>query len=138
MLQNFFVPELFKFYMQHNLDPSAFYMMQSGAPSHTTCNAQVDVIDYIRSQFGQQTIGELLGEHWPARSPDLTPCDFFLWSYLKEEVYREGPHTNLAVLESSIRDALQSIPKDFLRRACTSSVLKRMEELRKKRGAHIE
>ena len=24
---------------------------------------------------------------WPARSPDLTPCDFFLWSYLKAKVY---------------------------------------------------
>jgi hypothetical protein len=21
---------------------------------------------------------------WPPRSPDLTPCDFFLWGYVKE------------------------------------------------------
>ena len=28
------------------------------------------------------------GSHeWPARSPDLTPCDFFLWGWLKEQVY---------------------------------------------------
>ena len=24
---------------------------------------------------------------WPARSPDLTPCDFFLWGYIKDKVY---------------------------------------------------
>jgi hypothetical protein len=22
---------------------------------------------------------------WPPRSPDLTPCDFFLWGYVKEQ-----------------------------------------------------
>ena len=25
---------------------------------------------------------------WPPRSPDLNPLDFFLWGYLKTEVYR--------------------------------------------------
>ena len=25
---------------------------------------------------------------WPPRSPDLTPLDFFVWSFLKQEVYR--------------------------------------------------
>ncbi|GBL93529.1 hypothetical protein AVEN_59716-1 [Araneus ventricosus] len=24
---------------------------------------------------------------WPPRLPDLTPCDFFLWGYVKEKVY---------------------------------------------------
>jgi hypothetical protein len=23
---------------------------------------------------------------WPPRSPDLTPCDLFLWGYVKEKV----------------------------------------------------
>ncbi|EZA47264.1 hypothetical protein X777_16427, partial [Ooceraea biroi] len=30
---------------------------------------------------------------WPARSPDLTPLDFFLWGHLKNEVYRDIPTT---------------------------------------------
>ena len=25
---------------------------------------------------------------WPARSPDLSPCDVFLWGYLKEKVFK--------------------------------------------------
>jgi hypothetical protein len=24
---------------------------------------------------------------WPRQSPDLTPCDFFLWGYVKEQVF---------------------------------------------------
>ena len=24
---------------------------------------------------------------WPPRSPDATPCDFFLWDYVKDQVY---------------------------------------------------
>ncbi|GBM20352.1 hypothetical protein AVEN_195900-1 [Araneus ventricosus] len=24
---------------------------------------------------------------WPLRSPDLTPCDFFLWGHVKDKVY---------------------------------------------------
>jgi hypothetical protein len=28
---------------------------------------------------------------WPARSPDLTPPDFFLWGAIKERVFRERP-----------------------------------------------
>jgi hypothetical protein len=28
---------------------------------------------------------------WPARSPDLSPCDFFLWGYPKEKVFKHRP-----------------------------------------------
>ena len=31
--------------------------------------------------------------HWPARSPDLSACDFFLWGYLKSQVFKApAPH----------------------------------------------
>ena len=29
---------------------------------------------------------------WPARSPDLSVCDCFLWAYLKSSVYLTKPH----------------------------------------------
>jgi hypothetical protein len=29
---------------------------------------------------------------WPAQSPDLTPCDIYLWGNLKDKVYRMNPH----------------------------------------------
>jgi hypothetical protein len=37
-------------------------------------NGNVDPVDLI---FGP----------WAARFPDLTPCDYFLWGYLKDKVF---------------------------------------------------
>ena len=45
---------------------------------------------------------------WPARSPDLTPCDFFLWGYLKAKVYARRPGT-IEQLEA-IRQEVAAIP----------------------------
>ena len=41
------------------------------------------------------------GIDWPARSPDLNNCDFFLWGYLKSKVYCPKPRT-LDDLENNI------------------------------------
>jgi hypothetical protein len=30
---------------------------------------------------------------WPARSPDLNPCDFYMWGNLKHKVYSNIPHS---------------------------------------------
>jgi hypothetical protein len=30
---------------------------------------------------------------WPACSPGLTSCDFYLWRIWKEKVYRTNPNT---------------------------------------------
>ncbi|GBN95789.1 hypothetical protein AVEN_79655-1 [Araneus ventricosus] len=38
------------------------------------------------------------GMDWPPFFPDLTPCDFFLWEYLKDQVHCHNPQT-LAELE---------------------------------------
>ncbi|KAL1509836.1 hypothetical protein ABEB36_004513 [Hypothenemus hampei] len=52
---------------------------------------------------------------WPARSPDLAPCDFFLWGYLKSLVYNDRPRT-LPHLKNNIRQAIANIPIDMLER----------------------
>ena len=73
---------------------------------------------------------------YSARSPDLTPCDFFLWGYLKEQVYQTDP-TDIDALEISIRHTIQHIPADFIRKAC-HSVTQRIDKLIKNKGRHIE
>jgi len=52
---------------------------------------------------------------WPARSPDLTPCDYFLWGYLKAEVFKHRPRT-LQTLKDAIRLEVARIPHDMLDR----------------------
>ena len=38
-------------------------------------------------QNGSHIIGLGHGIEWLPQSPDLTPCDYFLWGYLKNKVY---------------------------------------------------
>ena len=52
---------------------------------------------------------------WPPRSPDMTPCDFFLWGYVKERVYVPSLHADLDVLTNRITAAVKSVTEDTLR-----------------------
>ena len=52
---------------------------------------------------------------WPARSPDLSPCDVFLWGYLKEKVLKHCPRS-LEDLKERIQQEIDSIPPELTRR----------------------
>ena len=47
------------------------------------------------------------------RSPDLTPCDFFLWGYLKAKVYEQRPLT-LEALKEAIRQEVAAITPEMI------------------------
>ncbi|GFG33206.1 hypothetical protein Cfor_02512, partial [Coptotermes formosanus] len=53
---------------------------------------------------------------WPPRSPDLTPCDFFLWGFVKGSVYVPPLPVSLTELRDRITHALQTITADMLHR----------------------
>ena len=78
------------------------------------------------------------GSHeWPAISHELTPHDFFLWYWLKEQVYSTKPRS-LEELEGRIREVvMSSIPQEFLMRS-VDAVHGRFEKLVANDGAHIE
>ena len=42
--------------------------------------------DYLSTKFIEK-------KKWLPRSPDLDPCDFYLWGYLKYVVYNPLPKT---------------------------------------------
>jgi hypothetical protein len=52
---------------------------------------------------------------WPARSPDLSPCDFFLWGYLKEKVFKHHPRS-LEDLKERIQQEIDAILPDLTQR----------------------
>jgi len=52
---------------------------------------------------------------WPAQSPDLSPCDVFLWGYLKEKVFKHRPRS-LEDLKERIQQEIDSIPTELTRR----------------------
>ena len=59
------------------------------------------------------------GVDWSPHSPDLNPCDFWLWGYLKSLVYKPMP-SNLAALIERIKSECQKIPSDMIRRSVLS------------------
>jgi len=48
---------------------------------------------FLDEAFQQRWLGRCGPYVWQARSPDLTPLDFFVWGYLKNEVYKRKPET---------------------------------------------
>jgi hypothetical protein len=56
------------------------YFMQVGATAHT-------------ATYSINVLNEVFEGLWPARSPDLNPCDFYLCGNLKDKVYSNNPHT---------------------------------------------
>ena len=49
---------------------------------------------------------------WPPRSPDLTPCDFFLWGFVKDTVFVPP----LQDLRNRITAAVALVDRDMLTR----------------------
>lgn len=45
----------------------------------------------LRNGFEHQIISCYSNISWPACSPDLSSCDFFLWGYLKSKVFQTHP-----------------------------------------------
>ena len=82
--------------------------------SKAPCNLQTSSNDTSSPGKGTGSFS-LRCDALEARSPDLAPCDFFLWGYLKSIVYNDRPRT-LAHLKTNIRNAIAEIPVGMLQR----------------------
>ena len=89
-----------------------------GATAHTARRS----LGILREMFPSRLVSLRGDIGWPARSPDLTPCDFFLWGYLKAEVYKHRPQT-LKALKDAIREEVAAIPPEM-----TNTVMENFRE----------
>jgi hypothetical protein len=85
MLRNFHAPEL----SCRGIELSTIRFQQDGATTHTA-RASLKVVLKLFPEHVISLCGEL---PWPARSPDLSACDHFLWEYIKAKVYTTRPRT---------------------------------------------
>jgi hypothetical protein len=86
------------------IDVRDMYFQQDGAPAHNSHQ----VAEYLNEKFGDQWIGTNGPIAWPARSPDLSPLDFFLWGFVKDKVYNIV-HPDVQHLKNSIQDSIANI-----------------------------
>ena len=56
---------------------------------------------------------------WPARFPNLTACDYFLWGFLMNKVYVTMP-TNVNKLKHRISEEILAIQPDLIRKVMES------------------
>ena len=106
MLKDFFWPQI-----QNMRKCQQIYFQQDGAPAHYNLN--------VRNWLGSKLPGRWIGRRglieWSARSPDLTPLDFYLWGFVKQKVYSKN-HNSLDELRESITSVICSIKPDVLNR----------------------
>ena len=74
---------------------------------------------------------------WPAWSPDLTPCDYFLWGYVKDKVLVPPQPVSIPDLKNRITAAVETITPDLLSRVW-QELDYRLDVCRVRKGADIE
>jgi len=78
MLENFFQPQLGEIFNdEHGADNVCF--QQDGTTAHTSRHS----LSLLREMFPGHVVSLRCDIGWPPLLPDLNPCDFFLWGYLK-------------------------------------------------------
>ena len=70
-------------------------------------------------------------------TPDATPCDLFLWGYVKDQVYVPPLPASIMELKVRIRTATETITAD-MRHTVWNELDYRVDVCRITKGAHIE
>ena len=115
---------------------SELIFQQDGAPPHWARP--------VRNWLNEEMPGKWIGRGsptdkniaWPARSPDLTLMDYFVWGFVKSKVYVQN-YENLEYLKNSIRAAFREISADMIA-SSLKNLQKRLKQVVQQGGRHIE
>ena len=108
--------------------PTIFH--QDGAPPHWQL-----LVHHPNEKFPNSWVGRDGPILWPVRSPDLSPCDFFLWGLLKSRLYVSKPVDSASVCRK-IEEEVRAISVDMLERA-SDSMERRMQCCIERGGLHV-
>jgi len=72
---------------------------------------------------------------WPARSPDLSACDYFLWGYLKSRIFISKPRT-IAERKQNAKEEIAAIPEQITRRVM-ENLRVRLKQCLRNGGRHL-
>lgn len=93
------------------------WFQQDGAPAHNSRQVR----EYLSQRFPGKWIGTFSEVSWPARSPDLTPLDFFIWGFVKNRIYQYSFESEQQLRER-VTAAFNSITPEMLRDVLSSTV----------------
>lgn len=113
-----------------------FWFMQDGAPAHTAAETKA----LLTEHFQDRVVSHGFHHEWPPRSPDLTPCDFYLWGVIRDLVYANGSFSNLAALSDALIRAFNTIRESKMEdvRAAVLAVPQRMQKYIALAGSQLQ
>ena len=119
-------------------DSADFILQMDGATPHFHRHVR----EILNQNLPQRWIGRGTDDAqmllvWPPRSPDATPCDFFPWVYVKDQVYVPPLPASIPELTVRIRTAIETITADMLK-TVWNELDYRVDVCRITKGAHIE
>ena len=111
--------------------PGSPIFMQNGASAHTSNIVK----EYLSRKLGNNWVcrGPI---DWPARSPDLTPYDFFFWGSVKDKVHSERIKC-LEHIKTRIRQAISRIDTAPVSNAW-KNINTTINYIVRQEGSHIE
>ena len=123
ILKESLIPWMMKYY-----DLNKVMMVQDSAPAHASQTVQ-DILSQKIPLYVPKDI-------WPSNSPDLNPCDFWMWGVV-EQKSNSNAHASVSELTKAIREAASTIDPGEAQRAC-SAFRRRLESVRDADGGHID
>jgi hypothetical protein len=85
------------------------WLQLDGAPPHFALSVRT----WVNESYPNRWIGRGGPVAWPARSPDLTPPDFFLWGQMYGETHQTVPET-VEILIDRINAAAATVTVEML------------------------
>lgn len=111
----------------------AMVYQHDGCPAHYYQRVR----QWLDVNYPQRWIGRGGPIPWPARSPDLTPCDFYIWGHMKALVY-DRPIRDVEDLREKIVAAAQTMQETLTTRVTVSEVRSRLRACIRNQGRQFE
>lgn len=85
--------------------PGELWYQHDGCPAHNFGPA----VEFLHDAFPQRVIGTHEDIAWPARSPDLTIPDYFLWPHVTNTIYGSAPFENVNDLFQAVVTCCENV-----------------------------
>lgn len=134
--------EMYLDFLQHNLPQlldgidterrEELIFQQDGAPPHYNADVRQWLTENYPTWIGR---GGVVA--WPARSPDLNPMDFFVWGFMKSEVYATVVNSEEDLL-NRIMVAANTVREKLSFKVTVQAMRKRARACIRENGGHFE
>ena len=86
-------------------------LVPCGYHSQPACLSEQSTGSRMASKFSNRVISRHTERPWPAKSPDLSPLDYWVWSLCLDELLRRSPPAFLEDLKDIVENFADSLQK---------------------------